>query len=130
MWTNIHILKGKYEVEKGLTIGHEVVGILAAHGDEVKGFELNERVLAGAITPSGYIATCQMEKSFQDGEGTRYGYKTACWKFGNILDGCQAEYVLVRNAMNNLAKVPSNLTDEQVPICPDIMSTGFSGVER
>lgn len=50
--------------------------------------------------------------------------------FGNIIDGCQAEYVLVRNAMNNLTKVPHSLTDEQVLMCPDIMSTGFAGAEK
>ena len=45
-------------------------------------------------------------------------------------DGCQAEYVRVPDAMANLAPVPDELTDEQVLMCPDIMSTGFSGAER
>jgi threonine dehydrogenase-like Zn-dependent dehydrogenase len=31
--------------------------------------------------------------------------------------------------MANLARVPDTLTDEQVLMCPDIMSTGFSGAE-
>ncbi|BAC44252.1 NAD(P)-dependent alcohol dehydrogenase [Malacoplasma penetrans] len=129
--TDIHIVKGEYPVKPGLTIGHEAVGILAAVGDEVTGFELGERVLAGAITPSGYTAACQSGQSSQDGIGTKYGYKpTAGWKFGNIMDGCQAEYVLVKNAMANLARVPNALTDEQVLMCPDIMSTGFSGPEN
>lgn len=129
--TDIHIVKGEYPVKPGLTIGHEAVGTLAAFGDEVKGFELGERVLAGAITPSGYSAACQCGQSSQDGEDNKWGYKpTAGWKFGNIMDGCQAEYVLVKNAMNNLARVPSSLTDEQVLMCPDIMSTGFSGAEN
>ena len=52
------------------------------------------------------------------------------WKFGNTIDGCQAEYVLVPDAMANLAAVPDELSDEQVLMCPDIMSTGFSGAER
>ncbi|UTS70572.1 alcohol dehydrogenase catalytic domain-containing protein [Mycoplasma bradburyae] len=47
--TDIHIWKGEYPVVKGLTLGHEAIGTLAAYGDEVKGYELNERVLAGAI---------------------------------------------------------------------------------
>ena len=51
------------------------------------------------------------------------------WKFGNTIDGCQAEYVLVPDAMANLAPVPDGLTDEQVLMCPDIMSTGFAGAE-
>ena len=37
--------------------------------------------------------------------------------------------MLVPDAMANLAPVPDGLTDEQVLMCPDIMSTGFSGAE-
>jgi threonine dehydrogenase-like Zn-dependent dehydrogenase len=52
------------------------------------------------------------------------------WRFGNSIDGCEAEYVLVPDAMANLAPVPDTLSDEQVLMCPDIMSTGFSDAER
>ena len=48
---------------------------------------------------------------------------------GNTIDGCQAEFVLIPNAMANLAPIPDHLTDEQVLMCPDIMSTGFGGAE-
>ena len=41
------------------------------------------------------------------------------WEFGNTIDGCQAEYVLVPDAMANLAAVPDGLSDEQVLMCPD-----------
>jgi threonine dehydrogenase-like Zn-dependent dehydrogenase len=52
------------------------------------------------------------------------------WKFGNTIDGAQAEYLLVPDATANLAPVPDDLSDEQVLMCPDILSTGFSGAER
>ena len=62
--------------------------------------------------------------------GTKHGWKAiGGWRFGNTIDGCQAEYVLVPDAMANLAPVPDGLSDEQVLMCPDIMSTGFSGAE-
>jgi alcohol dehydrogenase len=51
------------------------------------------------------------------------------WRLGNTIDGCQAEYVLIPSAMANLTPVPDGLTDEQVLMCPDIMSTGFGGAE-
>lgn len=51
------------------------------------------------------------------------------WRFGNTIDGCQAEYVRVPFAMANLTPIPDGLTDEQVLMCPDIMSTGFGGAE-
>jgi threonine dehydrogenase-like Zn-dependent dehydrogenase len=60
-----------------------------------------------------------------------HGYKaTAGWRFGNLIDGTQAEYVLVPDAQANLAPIPDGLTDEQVLMCPDIMSTGFKGAEN
>ena len=51
------------------------------------------------------------------------------WRFGNTIDGTQAEYVLVPDAQANLSPVPDGLSDEQVLMCPDIMSTGFAGAE-
>jgi threonine dehydrogenase-like Zn-dependent dehydrogenase len=128
--TDIHILKGEYPVQRGLTIGHEPVGVIEKLGSAVTGFREGQRVIAGAITPSGYSAACLCGCASQDGAGTKYGFKAiGGWKFGNTIDGCQAEYVLVPDAMANLAPVPDNLTDEQVLMCPDIMSTGFSGAE-
>lgn len=52
------------------------------------------------------------------------------WRLENTIDGCQADYVLIPDAMANLAAIPDALTDEEVLMCPDIMSTGFSGAER
>lgn len=129
--TDVHILKGEYPVAKGLTIGHEPVGIIEKLGSAVTGFREGQRAIAGAITPSGTSNACLCGFCSQDGAGTRHGWKPAGgWRFGNTIDGCQAEYVCVPDAMANLAPVPDNLTDEQVLMCPDIMSTGFVGAER
>jgi len=129
--TDIHILKGEYPVAKGLTIGHEPVGVIEKLGSAVKGYREGQRVIAGAITPSGYSNACLSGDYAQDGAGTAHGWKPiGGWKFGNTIDGCQAEYVLVPDAMVNLAPVPAGLADEQVLMCPDIMSTGFGGAER
>ena len=129
--TDVHILKGEYPVAKGLTIGHEPVGVIEKLGSAVTGYEEGQRVIAGAITPSGhsYASLCGCHS--QDGPGTRHGFKaTGGWRFGNTIDGCQAEYVLVPDAIANLSPVPDHLSDEQVLMCPDIMSTGFAGAER
>jgi alcohol dehydrogenase len=128
--TDIHILKGEYPVERGLTIGHEPVGVIEKLGSGVRGYQEGQRVIAGAITPSGWSNACLCGVGSQDGAGTAHGWKAmGGWKFGNTIDGCQAEYVLVPDAMANLAPVPDGLEDEQVLMCPDIMSTGFSGAE-
>jgi len=129
--TDVHILKGEYPVAKGLTVGHEPVGVIEKLGSQVSGYHEGQRVIAGAITPSGWSNACLCGQHSQDGAGTEHGFKAVGgWKFGNTIDGCQAEYVLVPDAMVNLAPVPDGLTDEQVLMCPDIMSTGFSGAEN
>ena len=129
--TDIHILKGEYPVAPRLTVGHEHVGVIAALGSAVRGYREGQRVIAGAITPSGWSNACLCGCGSQDGAGTAHGWKPiGGWKFGNTIDGCQAEYVLVPDAMANLAPVPDALSDEQVLMCPDIMSTGFSGAEN
>jgi alcohol dehydrogenase len=128
--TDVHILKGEYPVAKGLTVGHEPVGVIEKLGSAVVGYREGQRVIAGAITPSGYSNASLCGVHAQDGPGTAHGWKPiGGWKFGNTIDGCQAEYVLVHDAMANLAPVPDGLNDEQVLMCPDIMSTGFSGAE-
>ncbi len=128
--TDVHILKGEYPVAKGLTIGHEPVGVIEKLGSAVTGFREGQRVIAGAITPSGSSNACLCGYHSQDGAGTKHGWKPmGGWKFGNTIDGCQAEFVCVPDAMVNLCPVPDGLTDEQVLMCPDIMSTGFSGAE-
>lgn len=67
----------------------------------------------------------------QDGPHAKHGFQPmGGWKFGNTIDGSQAEYLRVNDAAANLCAIPDSLTDEQVLMCPDIMSTGFSGAER
>ncbi|SFN47098.1 NAD(P)-dependent alcohol dehydrogenase [Dokdonella immobilis] len=128
--TDVHILKGEYPVARGLTVGHEPVGIIEKLGSAVEGYKEGQRVIAGAITPSGHSAACLCGYHSQDGAGTRHGFRAmGGWRFGNTIDGAQAEYLLVPDAMTNLALIPDGLSDEQVLMCPDIMSTGFSGAE-
>jgi alcohol dehydrogenase len=123
--TDIHILNGDYPVKTGLTIGHECVGVIAALGEGVTGYEEGQRVICGAITPCGQCSFCL------DGQHSQCGGKPlGGWKLGNTMDGCQAEYVLVPSAQANLAVVPEDLSDEEVLLCPDIMSTGFGGAEN
>lgn len=128
--TDIHILRGEYPVARGLTIGHEPVGVIEKLGSAVRGYSEGQRVIAGAICTSGHSNAALCGCHAQDGPGTNHGWKgMGGWKFGNTIDGSQAEYVLVPDAMANLAPVPDGLADEQVLMCPDIMSTGFSGAE-
>jgi alcohol dehydrogenase len=126
--TDVHILKGDYPVQPGLVVGHEPVGVIEELGPGVVGYEVGERVLVGAITPCGQCHACLSGKLSQCGHGS--GYEAiGGWRFGNTINGAQAEYLLVPYAQANLAKIPDELTDEQVVLLADIASTGFSGAE-
>ena len=121
--TDLHILKGEYPVKPGLIIGHEPVGVIHEIGDGVTGYEVGDRVLVGAITPCGQCNFCL------SGNWSQCGGAIGGWKFGNTIDGAQAEYLRVPYAQANLAKIPDELTDEQVVLLADIASTGISAAE-
>jgi len=126
--TDLHIVRGEYPVRAGLIIGHEPVGVIEELGDGVEGFNIGDRVLVGAITPCGQCRACLSGHLSQCGHGG--GYEAlGGWRFGNTINGAQAEYLLVPHAQANLARIPDELTDEQVVLLADIASTGFSGAE-
>jgi threonine dehydrogenase-like Zn-dependent dehydrogenase len=99
--TDVHILKGEYPVAKGLTVGHEPVGVIEKLGSAVQGYQEGQRVIAGAICPNFNSYAAQDGVPSQDGAYLIpsgrcgcHGYKaTAGWRFGNLIDGTQAEYV-------------------------------------
>ena len=126
--TDLHIVRGEYPVRPGLVIGHEPVGVIAEIGVGVTGYAVGDRVLVGAITPCGQCHACLSGHQSQCGHGDDCE-ALGGWRFGNTLDGAQAEYLLVPNAQANLAKIPDALTDEQVVLLADIASTGISGAE-
>lgn len=126
--TDLHIVRGEYPVKPGLVIGHEPVGVIEEIGPGVSGYAIGDRVLVGAVTPCGQCHACLSGHQAQCGHGS--GYEAiGGWRFGNTINGAQAEYLRVPYAQANLAKIPDGLTDEQVVLLADIASTGFSGAE-
>jgi threonine dehydrogenase-like Zn-dependent dehydrogenase len=118
--TDIHILSGGYPVKPGLIIGHEFVGVVDSLGQGVSGINVGDRVAIGAITPCGTCFYCQ------SGAPAQCGGLIGGWKFGNTINGAQAEYIKIPYASYNMTKIPDELTDEQVLFVGDIMTTGFS----
>ncbi len=126
--TDVHIMRGEYPVQPGLIIGHEAVGVVDELGPGVTGYKVGDRVLVGAITPCGQCRACLSGHLSQCGHGGDYE-ALGGWRFGNTINGAQAQYLLVPNAQANLAKVPPKVTNEQAVLLADIASTGFSGAE-
>ncbi len=121
--TDIHIVRGEYPVKPGLTIGHEAVGVIHELGEGLTGYKLGQRVLVGAITPCGQCEPCLA------GHTSQCGGPLGGWRFGNTIDGVQAEYARVPFAQANLTPIPDTLGDEDVLLLSDIASTGFSAAE-
>lgn len=122
--TDVHIVRGEYPIEQGLTLGHEAVGIIHELGPGLTGYKRGQRVLVGAITPCGQCETCLA------GDRSQCGGPLGGWRLGNTIDGVQAEYALIPYAQANLALIPEELSDEQVLLLADIASTGFAAAER
>src|SRR6187397_2016816 len=121
--TDVHIVRGEYPVKPGLIIGHEPVGVIDELGAGLDEYRVGQRVIAGAITPCGQCFYCL------NGAHSQCGGALGGWRFGNTINGAWAEYLLVPDARANLATIPAGLDDDQVLMCPDILSTGLSGVE-
>jgi alcohol dehydrogenase len=126
--TDLHIVREEYLVKPGLVIGHEPVGVIAELGPGVTGYNIGDRVLVGAVTPCGQCRACLSGHLSQCGHGD--GYEAiGGWRFGNTINGAQAEYLLVPSAQANLAKIPDEVSDEQAVLLADVASTGISGAE-
>jgi alcohol dehydrogenase len=126
--TDLHIVRGEYPVDPGRIIGHEPVGVIEELGAGVTGYSVGDRVLVGAITPCGQCSACLSGHLSQCGQ--EEGYRAlGGWRLGNTIQGSQAQYVRIPNAQANLARIPAELTDEQVVLLSDIASTGISGAE-
>ena len=104
------------------------MGVIEELGLGVIGYKVGDRGLVGAITPCGQCRACLYGHLSQCGHGDG-DEALGGWRFGNTIDGAQAEYLLVPPAQANLAKIPDELTDEQVVLLSDIASTGISGAE-
>jgi threonine dehydrogenase-like Zn-dependent dehydrogenase len=102
----------------GMPMGHEAVGVVHAVGPGVKRHQVGQRVITCCFTACGGCTQC-LE-----------GQLSACTGGGGLLFGCQARYYCVPFADISAAPIPDDLTDEQVLLATDIMSTGLAAVER
>lgn len=116
--TDLHILKGDVpEVHKGLTLGHEGVGIVTEIGAGVWKFKVGDKALISCITSCGMCQPC------------RTGMYSHCevggWMLGHTIDGTQADFVRIPYADTSLYHVPDGVDDEVMVMLSDILPTGF-----
>lgn len=127
--TDVHIWRGEYPVKQGRIVGHEAAGTIHELGPGLVGYEVGDRVVVGAVTPCGTCSSCLNGVWAQcvgyEGKWEPIGG----WRLGNSIDGVQAEYFRVPYAQTNLAKIPDELSFEDVLLVTDVASTGLSGAE-
>ena len=118
--SDLHIKHGSVpRAVPGITVGHEMVGVVEAVGADVKGVKVGDRVTVNVETFCGECFYC------------RHGYVNNCtsphggWALGCRIDGGQTEYVRVPLASHGLNRIPDSVTDEQALFVGDVLATGF-----
>lgn len=116
--SDLHILHGAVpQAEVGITVGHELVGVVETVGSEVSKVKPGDRVAVNVETFCGECFYCKR------------GYVNNCtsdgWMLGCRIDGGQAEYVRVPYADNGLTLIPGNVSYEQALFVGDILATGY-----
>ena len=118
--SDLHIKHGSVpRAVPGITVGHEMVGIVEEAGPQVSGVKVGDRVPVNVETFCGECFFC------------RHGYVNNCtsphggWALGCRIDGGQTQYVRVPLATQGLCRIPDSVTDEQALLVGDVLATGF-----
>lgn len=118
--SDIHIKHGSVpRAVEGITVGHEMVGIVEEVGGSVKNVKVGDRVTVNVETFCGECFFCQ------NGFVNNCTDKNGGWALGCRIDGGQAEYVRVPFADTGLNKIPDNVSDRQALFVGDVLATGF-----
>lgn len=118
--SDVHIKHGSVPRAKvGVTIGHEMVGVVCEVGENVCKFKVGDRVAVNVETFCGECFFCK--KGFVNNCIDKNGG----WTLGCRIDGGLAEYVRVPLADNGLNKIPDRVSDRQALFTGDILATGY-----
>lgn len=118
--SDLHIKHGSVpKAVKGITVGHEMVGIVEEIGSDVKNVKIGDRVTVNVETFCGECFFCK------NGYVNNCTDKNGGWALGCRIDGGQTEYVRVPYADQGLNVIPKTVTDEQALFVGDILATGF-----
>lgn len=118
--SDLHIKHGSVpRAVPGITVGHEMVGVVEKVGADVHSVKPGDRVTVNVETFCGECFFC------------RHGYVNNCtdqnggWALGCRIDGGQAGFVRVPYADQGLNRIPESVTDRQALFVGDVLATGF-----
>ena len=118
--SDLHIKHGSVpRAVPGITVGHEMVGIVEEVGSAVTNVKPGDRVTVNVETFCGECFFCK--KGFVNNCTDQNGG----WALGCRIDGGQTEYVRVPLATQGLNRIPDTVSDEQALFVGDILATGY-----
>lgn len=118
--SDLHIKHGSVpRAVQGITVGHEMVGIVEEVGADVTAVRVGDRVTVNVETFCGECFFCK--SGFVNNCSSPHGG----WALGCRIDGGQAEYVRVPLANQGLNRIPDGVSDEQALFVGDVLATGF-----
>lgn len=118
--SDIHIKHGAVpRAVPGITVGHEMVGVVETVGNKVTKVKPGDRVTVNVETFCGECFFCK------NGYVNNCTDKNGGWALGCRIDGGQAEYVRVPYADQGLNLIPGTVADEEALLTGDVLATGF-----
>ncbi len=122
--SDLHIKHGHVpRAVPGVTVGHEMVGIVEEIGPAVENIAVGDRVTVNVETFCGECFFCK------NGYVNNCTDKNGGWALGCRIDGGQAEYVRVPFADTGLNKIPPRVSDLQALLVGDVLATGYWATE-
>ena len=118
--SDLHIKHGSVpRAVPGITVGHEMVGVVESVGADVKNVKAGDRVTVNVETFCGECFFCK------NGFVNNCTDKNGGWALGCRIDGGQTEFVRVPFADQCLNRIPDSVSDEQALFVGDVLATGF-----
>jgi len=133
--TDLHFIRGTFSnMRQGTILGHEGVGIVEALGDNVRNFDIGDRVVVCSTVSCGYCPPCREGNTAQCDNANPNGPEAGTCFFGGPeatgpVNGLQAEKARIPFASNTLIKVPPEVSDDQAILISDIFPTAWFGAE-
>lgn len=133
--TDLHFIRGTMgPMEKGTVLGHEAVGIVEEIGRGVRNLRIGDRVVVPSTIACGTCSNCRKANYSQCDKANPNGPEAGTAFYGGPkmtgpFHGCQAEYVLVPFANNNLVKLTDTISDDQAILVSDIFPTAYFSVD-
>lgn len=133
--TDLHFVRGTMSgMKPGTILGHEGVGVVEELGDDVRNFDIGDRVVIGSTIGCGHCSYCRAGYYAQCTEANPNGPEAGTAFFGGPeqtgpFDGLQADKARIPYANVGMVKLPDEVSDEDAILISDIFPTGYFGAD-